>query len=138
MPSTQQLPVEQSAPQLVTLPEHWPVWLVALLATVLLAGLDVAGTVAAKEWAEHRVPLVLVAGLVLAVVLFVVYAATLQYASLTTVTFGWVVLLQVGVVLLDRFRYDVHMPAGTWVAVGVLLVAQAYLLLAPTAQGRAA
>lgn len=128
--------MEQTAQHLVTLPAHWPVWLVALLATVLLAALDVAGTVAAKEWAEHRVPLVLVAGLVLAALLFVVYAATLQYASLTTVTLGWVVMLQVGVVLLDRFRYHQPMPAGTWVAVGVLLAAQAYLLLAPSAAGR--
>jgi hypothetical protein len=112
------------------------VWLVALLATVLLALLDVAGAVAAKEWAQHRLPVALVAGLVLAALLFLVYAATLQYASLTTVTFGWVVMLQVGVVLLDRFRYDEPMPAGTWVAVGVLILAQAYLLLAPAVQGR--
>ena len=82
------------------------------MATVVLAGLDVAGAVAAKEWAEHRATLVLVAGLVLAVLLFVVYAASLQYASLTTVTFGWVVMLQVGVVLVDRFRYDERFRPG--------------------------
>ena len=128
--------MHETAQQLVALPPHWPVWLVALLATVLLALLDVAGAVAAKEWAQHRLPVALVAGLVLAALLFLVYAATLQYASLTTVTFGWVVMLQVGVVLLDRFRYDEPMPTGTWVAVGVLILAQAYLLLAPAVQGR--
>lgn len=123
--------------QLVRLPEHWPAWAVALLAMLLLAALDFLGAVAAKEWADHRVPLVLVVGLVLAAALFLVYAASLQYADLSTVTFGWVVMLQVGVVLLDRFRYDVEVPPGSWVAMGVLLLAQGYLLLAPSlAAGR--
>ena len=121
---------------LVRLPEHWPAWVIALLAMLLLAALDFFGAVAAKEWADHRVPLVLVLGLVLAVALFVVYAASLQYADLSTVTIGWVVMLQVGVVLLDRFRYEVDIPPGSWVAIGVLLLAQAYLLLAPSLAGR--
>lgn len=122
---------------LVRLPEHWPVWAVATVAMVLLAGLDVLGAVAAKEWAERRLPLMLVLGLVAAVVLFVLYAATLQYAELTTVTFGWVVMLQVGVLLLDRFRYGVELSPGAWVAVGVLLLAQAYLVLVPPTQAAA-
>lgn len=117
---------------LVRLPGTWPVWAVALGAMVVLAVLDFLGAVAAKEWAERRGLLLLVVGLGLAVALFVVYAASLQYADLSTVTLGWVVMLQVGVVLLDRFRYGVQMPPDTWVAVGVLLAAQAYLLLAPT------
>ena len=36
-------------------------------------------------------------------VLFVVYAQGCSYAELTTITFGWVVMLQIGVVLMDRF-----------------------------------
>ena len=31
--------------------------------------------------------------------------SSLQYAELTLVTLGWIVILQVGVVMLDRFRY---------------------------------
>jgi hypothetical protein len=36
-------------------------------------------------------------------------------------------------VVLDRVRYGVELPAGKWVAIVVLLAAQAYLLLAPAA-----
>ena len=46
-------------------------------------------------------------GLLLFVVLFVVYATSLKTAELSVVTMGWVVLLQVGLILVDRFRYDV-------------------------------
>jgi hypothetical protein len=47
---------------------------------------------------------------------------------------GWVVMLQVGLVLIDRWRYGVELPTGKWVAIGVVLVAQAYLVLAPSAE----
>jgi hypothetical protein len=46
---------------------------------------------------------------------------------------GWVVMLQVGLVVLDRVRYGVELPPGKWAAIVVLLVAQGYLLLAPSA-----
>ena len=52
--------------------------------------------------------------------------------SWRTVTMGWIVLLQVGLLVLDHVRYDVSLPAARWVAVGLILVLQAYLLLAPT------
>jgi hypothetical protein len=42
-------------------------------------------------------------------------------------------------VLVDRWRYGVELPAGKWVAIGVVLVTQGYLVLAPSAaQARAA
>ena len=47
-------------------------------------------------------------------------------------TMGWVVMLQVGLVVLDRVRYGVELPPAKWVAVVVLLTAQSYLLLAPS------
>ena len=40
-------------------------------------------------------------------------------------------MLQVGLVLVDRWRYGVELPTGKWVAIGIVLVAQAYLVLAP-------
>ena len=64
-------------------------------------------------------------------------ASSLQYAELAVVTMGWVVVLQVGLVLVDRFRYDVELPAAKWVAMFVALAAQAYLLLAPNGLGDA-
>lgn len=115
-------------------PEGWPQPLVAVGAMILLAVLDLAGTLAAKEAVERRsVGLALTgAGLFLAV--FWVFISSLKVTELSTVTFGWIVILQVGVVLFDRFRYGVSMAPGTWVAIVILLAAQAYLILAPAAK----
>lgn len=112
-------------------PAGWPVALVATVAMLALAGLDLAGAVAAKEWAEHRSVTALVLGLGSFAVLFWVYASSLQYAELALVTTGWIVALQVALVVVDRVRYGVQLPTGKWVAVVVLLVAEAYLLLGP-------
>jgi hypothetical protein len=113
-------------------PSGWPVALVAPLAMVALALLDLLGAIAAKEWAEHRSATALLLGLGAFALLFWVYASSLQYAELALVTMGWIVVLQVGLVLVDRLRYGVELPLGKWVAVGVLLATQAYLLLAPS------
>ena len=113
-------------------PEGWPGALVATIAMVALAGLDLLGAFAAKEWAEHRSPAPMLVGLAAFGVLFWVYASSLQYAELALVTMGWVVLLQVGLVVLDRVRYGVELPPGKWVAIVVVLAAQSYLLLAPS------
>lgn len=83
----------------------------------------------------NRGLLPLAAGITTFVVLWWVYASSLQYAALAVVTMGWVVLLQVGLVLVDRFRYAVELPAAKWVAMVVALAAQAYLLLAPNGLG---
>lgn len=48
---------------------------------------------------------------------------------------GWVALLQVGLILLDRWRHGVDLPPGKGVAIGAVLAAQAYLVLAPSASG---
>jgi hypothetical protein len=114
---------------LIRTPENWPPVLVATAAMLLLAALDLAGSYAAKEAVVRRSPLIGVTGAVLFVLLFWVLASSLQYAELAPVTFGWIVILQVGVLMLDRFRYRVELPAGAWVAIGVMVLAQAYLLL---------
>jgi hypothetical protein len=116
---------------LIKAPEAWPVPVVATLAMVLLAGLDLAGALLAKEWADNGSVRALVLGAGAFVVLFWVYASSLRYAELALVTMGWVVILQVGLVLIDRWRYGVELPVGKWVAIAVVLVAQAYLVLAP-------
>jgi hypothetical protein len=116
---------------LIRAPESWPQPLVALVAMLALAALDLGGAVVAKEAVLRRSPVLVGVGVALFVTLFWVYASSLQYAELAPVTFGWVVLLQVGVLLLDRYRYATHLPAGTWVAVTVILLAQGYLLLGP-------
>lgn len=124
-------PVLISALPLVNAPASWPLPLVAGAAMLLLAVLDFAGAVAAKEWADGGSPRWLVAGAVSFLLLFYVYAASLQYADLATVTMGWIVLLQVSLLVLDHVRYDVSLPPARWAAVGLILVLQAYLVLAP-------
>jgi len=119
---------------LIKAPEAWPVPVVATVAMVCLAGLDLLGAVLAKEWAENGNVRALVLGAGAFLVLFWVYASSLRYAELALVTMGWVVMLQVGLVLIDRWRYGVELPTGKWVAIGIVLVAQAYLVLAPTAE----
>ena len=116
---------------LIKAPEGWPVPVVATVAMLCLAGLDLAGAVLAKEWAQNGSIRALVLGAGAFLVLFWVYASSLRYAELALVTMGWVVMLQVGLVLVDRWRYGVELPVGKWVAIGVVLAAQAYLVLAP-------
>jgi multidrug transporter EmrE-like cation transporter len=115
---------------LLKAPESWPYLLVAIVAMVLLAVLDLVGAFAAKEAVLRQSPMLGAAGAACFLLLFYVYACSLQYADLAPVTFGWVVILQVGVVLLDRFRYGVDLSIGAWIAITVIIAGQAYLLLA--------
>jgi len=115
---------------LIRVPDSWPQPFVAGLAMLVLAVVDLASAVAAKEAVARRSPALAGAGLGLYVLLFWVYTSSLRYADLAPVTLGWIVVLQVGVLLLDRFRYGATLTGRQWVAVGVLLAAQAYLLLA--------
>ena len=116
---------------LIRLPDAWPPVVCGALAMLALAALDLAGAVLAKEAVVRHSPAFGVAGVLTFAVLFWVYASSLQYAELAVVTLGWVVVLQVGVVVVDALRYGTPSPPLTWVVVGVLVAAQAYLLLAP-------
>jgi len=118
---------------LIRMPDAWPVPVVATIAMVSLACLDLAGALFAKEWAQNGSARGLVLGAGVFLVLFWVYASSLRYAELALVTMGWIVMLQVGLVLVDRWRYGVELPTGKWVAIAIVLVAQAYLVLAPSA-----
>ena len=118
---------------LLRAPARWPTPLVAPVAMLLLAVVDLASAWATKEAVVRRSVPWAVAGVALFVLLFYIYASSLQYAELSLVTLGWVVLLQVGVIMLDRFRYGQVLSGDKWVAVGVILLAQAYLLLSPSA-----
>jgi hypothetical protein len=93
-------------------------------AMVMLAALDFLGAVLAKEWAEGRNHWLFAAGLVAFGALFAVYAVSLKVAELSTVTFGWIVTLQVGLLLLERIRYAVELPNGKRAAIVAILVLQ--------------
>ena len=117
---------------LLSVPETWPLPVVALAAMALLAGLDLLGAVAAKHWAQEGSVLALGGGVAAFVVLFWVDASSLRYAELAVVTMGWIVLLQVGILLVDRLHFGTTLPTGKLVAVGIALAAQGYLLLGPS------
>jgi hypothetical protein len=119
------------------LPSRWPFPLVASLAMLTLAALDLAGALLAKAWLAGRSVPVFVAGVAVFALLFWVYGSSLQYAELATVTFGWVVLLQVGLLLIQRFHGGVQLGAGRWAAVVLILALQAYLILAPAGDSAA-
>jgi hypothetical protein len=107
-------------------------FILASAATMLaLALLDFIGAVFAKEWADTRQPAWFAAGLLTFAVLFVVYAGSLRTAELSLVTIGWVVFLQVGLVLYERFRYGATLSPAKWAAIALILALQAYLVLAP-------
>jgi hypothetical protein len=106
-----------------------PVTLVVIM--LLLAALDLVGAIVAKEWTLGRSSWFFVAGTASFVVLFAVYAVGLRYAELSTVTFGWIVGLQVAVLVVERVRYEVELPPGKWVAIAAILLLQGYLVLAP-------
>ncbi len=117
---------------LIKLPSTWPLPVVAGLAMAALALLDLLGAIAAKEWAERQNSLALGLGFLAFLTLFWVYASSLQYAELAVVTMGWIVLLQVGIVVIDRIHYSTSLPADKIAAIVVILAAQGYLLLAPS------
>jgi hypothetical protein len=103
-----------------------------LVATIVaLAALDLVGSLLAKEWTTGRQRWIFVLGAVSFLALFATYARALRYAELSTVTFGWIVVLQIGVLLVERFRHGVQLPTGKWFAIAGILLLQAYLVLAP-------
>ena len=99
---------------------------------IALAGLDLVGAMFARSWADHRSVVAMVGGIVAFGLLFVVYGKSLDYVDLSTVTIGWVVLLQVGVMVLDRLDgVVISMPQLG--AMGLILILQAYLTVSSLA-----
>ena len=115
----------------VPIPARWPFPVVATLAMLMLAVLDIVGALIAQAWLANRSLPLFAAGLTVFSLLFWVYGSSLRYADLATVTIGWVVLLQVGLLLVSRFRDGTALGAGRYAAVVVILALQAYLILAP-------
>lgn len=106
---------------------------VALIAgaAIVLAGLDFIGALFAKQWADHGNHLFFFIGLGTFGILFAVYATSLKTAELSVVTMGWVVMLQVGLILVDRLHYQVSFSWDKWLVIIIILVLQIYLILDP-------
>jgi multidrug transporter EmrE-like cation transporter len=110
-------------------------FLTSIAAMLILALLDFIGAVFAKEWADTRQPAWFLLGLATFMGLFAFYALSLKTAELSIVTIGWVVFLQVGLVLYERLRYGVTLSPAKWAAIALILALQAYLVLVPNDQG---
>jgi len=121
--------------RLVAIPPPMQFFLASLATMLALALLDFVGAVLAKEWADKGHPAWFVLGLLTFAILFTLYAHSLQTAELSLVTIGWVVFLQVGLVLYERFRYGASLSPAKWAAILIILALQAYLVLVPNEQG---
>jgi hypothetical protein len=115
------------------IPERLPAPVALLLAMTLLAGLDLLGAVVAKNWSEHRTFPWFAAGAIVFVIVFWVYGLVLRVAELSVVTLGWIVLLQVSVVILDQVRYRVTFTPVQMGAIILILILQGYLVLSASA-----
>lgn len=107
----------------------------ALLATgavIILAALDLAGSYCALRYMQTGHQVWWSAGAVAFIALFAVYCTCLRWAELGTVTLGWIVLLQVGVVTMDWVANGVTLPASKIAAIVAILALMAYVLLAPS------
>jgi multidrug transporter EmrE-like cation transporter len=113
----------------------WQFVLASLGTMLVLALLDFVGAVFAKEWADTRHPGWFVLGLASFGILFVFYASSLRTAELSIVTIGWVVFLQVGLVLYERFRFGTTLSLAKWAAIALILALQTYLVLVPNDSG---
>ena len=116
---------------MLSVPAYVPVPVLLFLAALLLAALDMGGAIAAKRWATTGSTVWFVGGVVVFAVLFWTYGSALQYAELSIVTMGWIVMLQVGLLLVDRVQNAVTLSNGQWLAVAGILVLQGYLVLVP-------
>jgi hypothetical protein len=100
-----------------------------IAAVVALAAIDLTGAWLAKEFSARPRPVVLGAGLASFLVLFAVYVVSLRYLDLWAATFGWVVALEIGVLLLDRLRFATPIPTHKLVLAGLIVVLQVALML---------
>src|SRR5689334_11396758 len=114
---------------LLRMPDALPRPLVAAAAMVLLAGLDIVGALLARRWAHGGSTLWFGAGLACFSLLFWVYGSSLRYAELVPVTFGWLVALQLGLMLIDRAGSSRPAPVGHWLAAFAMIGLEGYLIV---------
>ena len=96
--------------------------------TVALAGLDLVESVLAKEWSLRRNHWLLLAGITTSLLLFALFVVAMRYTEMSTVTLGWIVALQTGLMITEQARYGVHHSADRWIVVAMMVALQGYLL----------
>lgn len=101
----------------------------AITAMLGLAGLDLTGALLAKELAARPRLWMYALAIAMWVLVFVVYVWSIRYEDLWLITFGWITMLQVGVLLLDRFRFGTEVSGRRWLLAALLIVVQVAILL---------
>jgi apolipoprotein N-acyltransferase len=119
----------QAGVPLLRIPDAIPRPLIAVGAMIVLAGLDVLGAVLARRWSHGGSAVFFAAGVACFALLFWVYGSSLRYADLLSVTFGWIVALQVGIMVIGRRGSAAAEPLGHWVAAVAIIGLEGYLLL---------
>ncbi len=99
------------------------------VAIVILAALDLLAAFLAKEFSIRPRWVVFAGGIVAFAVLFVVYIKSLAVTELWIVTFGWVVLLEIGVLLVDRIHFGTSIPPHKYIVAAMIVGLQVVLLL---------
>lgn len=95
----------------------------------MLAAVDVVESVRAKEWSERRSVWLLIAGVAAAIVMFGLFSVAVRYTDMSTVTLGWIVVLQIGLMVTERVRYGIDHGLDRWAAVAAMVALQGYLLV---------
>jgi hypothetical protein len=94
---------------------------------VLLGVIDIVSGVVAKGWAGSNSRWLLVGGCAMYVVMFWLHGLSLRVGQLSTITIGWVVMVTVANMTLDRFVYRVQFPIGKWLAAAAAVLLLVYL-----------
>jgi hypothetical protein len=120
--------LSQASVPLLRLSDGVPRAGIAIGAMLVLAGLDLVGALLARRWAHGGSLVWFGAGVACFAVLFWVYGSSLRYADLVPVTFGWIVALQIGLMLIDGARSAHGIATGRWIAAVAIVVLEGYLL----------
>ena len=111
-------------------------WAIAAMAG--LAGLHLASVLLAKELSARPWVWMYALAIGVWVLLFLLYVWSMRFDDLWVVTFGWVTMLQVGVLLVDRFVFAAEVSPRKWFLASALIVVQICLLLPDRASTAAA
>jgi hypothetical protein len=108
--------------------EELPAALLVPTLIALLAAVDFLLGLVAKSWSGSGSAPLLTLGLALSAVLFWLYGISLRHGHLSSITLGWVVVLTVADLLVDRFQFGVQLPPSKWLAAAGAVVLLGYLI----------
>lgn len=112
-----------------TLLGRLPAPVVVPVMVIVLAAIDLASGVVAKSWVASDSVWLMAGGFAMYLVMFWLYGVTLRFGELSTITVGWVVLITVGNMALDKFHYQVAFPVSKWIAALGAVALLVYLLV---------